>query len=141
MTEVYANGKEYKSLTAIGSRIQYLRERVELRPEQQEEFDYLNYAMSTYIRHNWTPQSFTRWRYPGYERRNEQDLTEWSFAIKSIGMRYAVLAMIKDEVHYRVGIYKTLREAEEVFKSQRLFLITALKDGRTKAAFLLSRPA
>ena len=140
MISVYVNGKEYKSLAAIGGRIQYLRERVELRPEQQEEFDYLNYAFSESMS-PWTPQSFTRWRYPGYERRNEQDLTEWNFAIKSIGKRYAVLAMIKDEVHYRIGIYKTLREAEEIFKSQRLFLITALKDRETKAAFLLSRPA
>ena len=46
---IFANGKEHKSMNAVGSRITYLEERVSLRPEQQEELEYLKYALSTLV--------------------------------------------------------------------------------------------
>lgn len=138
---VFVNGKEYKSLQAVGGRITYLKDRVSLRPEQQEELDYLHYALSTAVS---TPiltiKSFIRWRFPGYDRRIETDLNEWGYAIRRLGKRWTVLCMVKDEVHYRIGVYKSRIEAEEVLTQQTAFLEAAQQGGREKAAFVLSQP-
>ena len=138
---VYVNGKEYQSVNSVVSRIHYLKDRVNLRPEQVEELEYLNYALSTVIS---TPilsvKPFHEWRYPGYRSRRETDLSEWGFAITKIGKRFAVVAMVSGEIHYRVNIYKNLNEAKLSFESLNSFLESAKECPQTKAAFMLAQP-
>ena len=139
---VFVNGKEYRTLRSVGSRITYLEQRVQLRPEQQEELDYLNYALSQGVYYQYPYiESFTRWLFPGYDKRKEQDLNDWGFAIRRLGKQWAVYCMVKDEIHYRVGIYKTRIEAQEVLNNRTEFLENAQKGGADKVVFVLTQPA
>ena len=139
---IYCNGKEYNSNAAICRRMTYLEERVNLRPEQKDELEYLGYALREKVcREHPHIESFTRWKYPGYEKRSNISLENWDHAILSCGKRFAVMALVNGENHYRVGVFKTIEEATEVMKLQIEFLEQAKKDGRAKAAFVLSRPA